>query len=232
MRDIKGLGLRIEKPEWITTLEKAKEERGIFLAAYLALLCMFGKRRNEAARLKRKALSFVNAKGVKDGYLHVDFIVGKKKKRHRALSEDTYPHKKILTHFAMPYLLEYLKEYDAWHADPHSKRTEYLFPSNRKPSQITVTVPCTLRDGSVEKRTYSYDRPGGYVSPECFYNLTMKVNPDIWLHLPRYCVGSRIADEGGSEFEIAAALDCSPQVAVVYAGKGINRSEKFDNQTE
>jgi predicted ribonuclease toxin of YeeF-YezG toxin-antitoxin module len=127
------------------SLKNAKELYGSFLACWLALYCLFQKRKKEICKLKRKELT------IEDNYLIVHFSLGTEK---IALKE--YP---------VNYVLEYLREYDIW-ARTSKRQTEYLFPSKRKAASIIIHS---------KNKTYTYRIDGGYLSRADFYNRVKKV---------------------------------------------------------
>ncbi len=195
------------------------------VTAWLGFAAVWGKRRDEISRLKRRDI------WIQDGYLFVRFYVGKKEGKTKAVVNKMYLHKKTLEHYAMPYILQYLKEWDTWRLTSRRK-TEYLFPYNRKPSQKTVHTLCTLRDGSEELRAYTYNVPGGYMSGGFVYRRVMLVNPFIWLHLSRSSVGTAASEDGASLVDIANILDISKRTAEFYALHGTQKTEQWNDKKD
>jgi integrase len=223
-REAKGLPRIIYQPEWKETLRKAKEQVGTWLACWLALDCIFGKRRNEICKLKRKDVT------IEGNYLVVHFHVGKKKSRVEPVSDSKdYTKTKTLNHYAAPFILEYLKEYDTWQAKS-TKKTEYLFPSKRQPSAKTVHRKFLNGKGEEVEKDYIYQTVGGYLAGSDVYYYVMKVNPDIWLHLGRTTVGTKAAERGASEFDIANILDVTPRTAWKYAEHGTAKTKEWNDE--
>lgn len=225
--------LVIYKPEWIETLENAKLQYAPYLSAWLAFNCIFGKRRNEICRLKRKDV------WVEGQYLYCHFFVGKKRNRTATIDKMPYTKKISLKHYAVPYILEYLQEWDDWFAKPKPRkvfdwglRNDYLFPSRRKSSELTVHTKCRLRDGSFETREYTYHVEGGYMSGADIYNKVKRVNSRIWPHLGRHSVATKAAEDGATEYDIANILDVTPRTGSKYVHHGTKLTEKWSDQVE
>jgi len=212
--------LPIYKPEWEETLIKAKAMFGGWLAAWLAFDCIFGKRGDEICRLRRNNI------WVQDSYLYVRFFVGKKRKRTDIIEQLPYTKKKTLHHYAIPYILEYLKEYD----EQNGTQDGYIFPSNRQPTIRKVRTTFTNRQGQKETRTYTYPIPGGYRSLQDVYYYIKKVNPHIWPHLGRHTVGTLAAEEGATEYDICSILDVTPRTASKYVHHGTKLTEKWSER--
>ncbi len=213
----------IYRPEWEKTLADAKEY-STWLAAWLAFDCIFGKRRNEICKLKRKDI------WIQSDFLFVRFYVGKKKSKKATIDKLPYTKKKALQHSAIHYILEYLKEWDTWRLT--SKRpTEYLFPMNRKDTKVTVHTKCILADGTNEVREYHYSVEGGYISGALVNYYMKKINPKIWLHLGRHTVGTLAAESGASEYDVSNILDVTARTASRYVHHGTALTEKWSSET-
>lgn len=214
----------IYAPEWKQTLQDAEQE-GAWLAAWLAFDCIFGKRRNEICRLKRRDVW-------KQGkYLFTRFMVGKKRSKTALLDRMPYTKKKVLTHYATPYILNYLDEYDGDYLRSCNSK-DYLFPSDRLGSNISVTTKFLNREGKEEKRTYTYQVEGGYRSPQDVHYWIKKVNPQIWAHLGRHTVATLAAEEGATEYDICNILDVTPRTASKYVHHGTKLIERWSEQNE
>jgi hypothetical protein len=209
-------------PEWLETLDKAKLEVGTWLSAWLAFDWMFGKRRNEISKLIRKNI------WVQENFLYVRFFVGKKKSRTASVEQSAFTKKKTLEHKAIPYILEYLEEYD-------QKGTPdgYIFPAPwRMPKTLTVHTKFTNREGEKEIREYTYQKEGGYIDPSLVYYYIKKVNPKMWPHLGRHSVATRASEDGASEYDICNILDVSARTASKYVHHGTKLTEEWSKKTE
>lgn len=212
----------IYTPEWQETLRKAKEEVGSWLSAWLGLAWVFGKRRNEISKLIRKDI------WVENEYLYVRFFVGKKRSRTTSVSQLPYTKRKTLEHKAIPYILEYLGEYDQ-----KGKPEDYIFPApNRHPTTVTVHTKFRNREGQEEIREYTYKKEGGYIDPSLVYYYVKKVNPYIWPHLARHTVATRAAEDGATEYDICNILDVSPITASKYVHHGTKLTEEWSKKAE
>jgi integrase len=215
----------IYTPEWIKTCDNAKLMCGAWLAAFLGFVWAFGKRRNEVAKLLRKDV------WIQEGYLYVRFYVGKKRTRTASVDLLPYTKRKILKHKAMPYILEYLAEYDKIKRDEYDKG--YLFPSDSaRKATVTVHTKFKNRTGQEEIREYTYQRELGYINPDLVAYYVRKVNPNIWLHLGRHTVATRAAEEGATEYDIANILDVSPRTASKYVHHGTKLTEDWSKRVE
>lgn len=225
----------IYTPEWIETCEKAKAMFGVWLSAWLGFDWAFGKRRNEISKLVRKDI------WVQDKFLYVRFYVGKKRARTASVDLLPYTKRKTLAHKAVPYILEYLNEfdkqglnaknylYDAGLLDPES----YIFPwhKNRK-EDVMVKTKFVNREGKEEIREYHYKRGQGYIDPALVYQYAKKVNPKMWLHLGRHTVATKAAEDGATEYDICNILDVSARTASKYVHHGTKLTEEWSKKTE
>jgi len=210
----------IYTPEWTETLEKAKQE-GLWLSAWLGFDWAFGKRRNEISKLIRKDI------WVQEGYLYVRFFVGKKKRRTESVDQLPFTKRKTLEHKAIPYILEYLREYDL-----SGRLNGYIFPAARQPRSLKVHTKFTNREGQQETREYNYLKEGGYIDPSLVYYYIKKVNPTIWPHLGRHTVATRAAEDGATEYDICNILDVSSRTASKYVHHGTKLTEEWSKKTE
>ncbi len=214
----------IYAPEWKQTLQDAETEAS-WLAAWLAFDCIFGKRRNEICRLKRRDV------WTQGKYLFARFMVGKKRSKTALLDKMPYTKKKVLTHYATPYILRYLEEYDMW-INPVNILGNYLFPSDRLESNITVRTKFANRLGQKESKEYTYKVEGGYRSPQDVHYWIKKVNPKMWAHLGRHTVATLAAEEGATEYDICNILDVTPRTASKYVHHGTKLTERWSEQKE
>lgn len=216
--------LVIHRTEWEETLAKARKMYGTYLSCWLAISCIFGKRRNEICRLKRKDL------WVEGDYLYIKFMVGKK--RHKTATIDRMPYTKKITlkHYAVPYITEYLNDYDEW-AKRRRTQTEYIFPSKRKASSVKVRTKFRTREGKMLTKEYIYEKEGGYLSGADIYHRVKKVNPKMWLHLARHSVASKAAQNGATEYDVSAILDVSARTASKYVHHGTKLTERWSERT-
>jgi hypothetical protein len=213
------------KPEWETTLATAKEKYGSWLSAWLAFDCIFGKRRNEICRLKRKDI------WIQENYLYVRFYVGKKRNKKDLINQLPYLKKITLNHYATHYITEYLAEFDKW-LETSTRKTEYIFPSSKNLStHLKVKTKCKNANGETVTIEYNYTLENGYIRGQYVWNLVKKVNPKMWLHLGRHSVATALSETGASEYDISNALDVSPRVASRYVHHGTALTEKWSNRT-
>jgi len=217
--------LIIYRPEWEETLLKAKEMYGPWLACWLAFDCIFGKRRNEICKLKRKDI------WIENNFLYVRFYVGKKRSKKGTIDRLPYTKKITLNHYAVHYILEYLKEYDEWRKES-TKPTEYLFPSGHHRSEnLTVRTKCKNGLGEDVVLEYHYKVERGYICGDEVYKKVKKVNPNIWLHLGRHSVGTAAAEHGASEYDVANILDVTTKIASKYVHHGTALTEEWSKRT-
>jgi integrase len=225
-REAKGLPHTISKSEWKETLTKAKVV-GTWLSAWLAFDCIFGKRANEICKLKRLDAH------TSETHLFVTFHVGKKRSRVGPIDSNEFFKSKTLKHYAMPYIIEYLKEWDDWNQTSKVKSL-YLFPENRAESTHTVHRKFLNGKGEEVEKDYTYKVEGGYIHPSKIYRLVVQtknaINPNMWLHLGRTTIGTRMAENGYSQFDIAPVLDVSPRTAVAYAEHGTAKTRDWNEE--
>ena len=212
----------IYKPEWVRTLKKANKLVGIWLSCWLAFDCIFGKRRREICRLKRNDI------WIENNFLYVRFYVGKKKKRRGIIDQLPYTKYKTLDHYAMPYILYYLKKYD----EAIGLKDGYIFPANTKATTHTVNTSFINGKGEVETREYTYNYAGGYRNPNTMHYYIKKVNKDIWCHLARHSVATKSAEKGSSEYDISKILDVTPRTASKYVHHGTGYTKKWASETD
>lgn len=228
-RENLGLPSTILKEEWIKTLNKAEEIRGKWLSCWLAFDCIFGKRANEICKLKRLDVK------TNDNYLMVTFHVGKKKSRVGPIGENEYFKTKTLKHYAIPYILGYIKEWDDWNATSKVK-SQYLFPDQRQSSTHTVHRKFLNGEGQEIEKDYTYKTVGGYISAgKVFYFVVQSpsaINKNLWLHFGRTTIGTNAAENGASQFDIADILDIHPNTAWHYASHGTAKTKDWNDETQ
>jgi len=216
-------------PEWLETLEKAKQLNKLWLAAWLAFDWIFGKRRNEISKLYRKDV------WTEHGYLYARFYVGKKKSKTASVDRLPYTKRKVLEHKGIPYILEYLKEYDEKHKEDGKEKVSraYLFPwSNPRKETVTVRTKFKNREGQEQIKEYTYPVQSGYINPSLVNYYLKKVNDKMWLHLGRHSVATRASEDGATEYDIANILDVSPRTASKYVHHGTKLTEEWSKQTD
>jgi integrase len=212
----------IYTPEWIETCNKAKVKYGLWLSAWLAFDWAFGKRRNEISKFIRRNI------WTQEGYLYVRFYVGKKKARTASVDMLPFTKRKILQHRAMPYILEYLEEYDKT-GTPEG----YIFPwTNPRKQTVTIHTKFKDREGQIQTKEYTYPREQGYINPALVYYYLKKVNPTIWPHLGRHTVATHASEDGATEYDIMAILDVSARTASKYVHHGTKLTEEWSRKTE
>jgi hypothetical protein len=210
-------------PEWLNTLDKAKKEVGLWLAAWLAFDWIFGKRRNEISKVFRKDV------WIEKGYLYTRFYVGKKKSKTASVDQLPYTKRKVLEHKGVPYILEYLKEYD----ESIKPSNGYLFPwTNPRKQTVTVRTKFKNREGQEETREYTYPVQTGYINPSLVNYYLKKVNDKMWLHLGRHSVATRASEDGATEYDIVNILDVSPRTASKYVHHGTKLTEEWSKQVD
>jgi hypothetical protein len=213
----------VYSPEWIDTLEKAKKIVGLWFAAWLAFDWIFGKRRNEISKVYRKDV------WIEHGYLYTRFYVGKKRSKTASVDQLPYTKRKVLQHKGIPYILEYLKEYD----ESIKASSGYLFPwSNPRKQTVTVRTKFKNREGNEETREYTYPVQIGYINPSLVNYYLKKVNDKMWLHLGRHSVATRASEDGATEYDIANILDVSPRTASKYVHHGTKLTEEWSKQVD
>jgi hypothetical protein len=193
---------------------------GAWLASWLAFDCIFGKRANEICKLIRKNI------WIQEGYLYVRFFVGKKKHRTASIDQMPYTKRKTAQHYAMPYILEYLEEYDNI-GTPDG----YIYPFNREGKTRNIKTKYLNREGQEETRNYTYQTEGGYRSSNDVYYYIKKVNPKMWAHLGRHTVATLAAEEEATEYDICNILDVSPRTASKYVHHGTKLTERWSDKT-
>jgi len=199
------------------------------MSCWLAVCCIFGKRRNEICKLKWQDI------WEQEGYLYMRFHVGKKRNRTALIDKMPYTKRITLKHYAVPFILEYLKEFYAKHNHTgitiEAFKAMYIFPSDRKESDIIIHTKFKNREGQVERKEYHYHLEGGYLSGADIYNRVKKINKSIWPHLGRHSVATMAAEDGCSEYDISNILDVSPRTASKYVKHGTAHTERWSERT-
>lgn len=199
-----------------------------WLAAVLAIDWLTGKRINEILRLKRRDILFT------DGQIRIRFLVGKKRGKKAPLELQPYQKARTIKHKAVPWIREYLKDYD----EKHETKEGYLFPANTAPRVRRVNTSWTDGEGQPQTGHYEYKDPGGYVYPEnARYYLRLVnngVKPEyrIYFHYGRHSIGIQQAYKGKTHIQIAAILDETPRAAEAYTKHAGGFAESWTNETE
>jgi len=189
---------------------------------------MTGKRINEVLQLRRKHI-IITPKQIR-----IKFFVGKKKRRSSPIEQMPYQKAKTIHHKAVPYILEYLEEFDKVVDDEESR----LFPANTKPRTRVVNTTFINGRGEEEKRRYEYRDPGGYVYQETARFWLSKINaklPEdkrIYFHYGRHSIGIKMAYKGRTPYQIAEILDETVKAAIEYTKHAGGYSQEWTNETE
>lgn len=196
--------------------------------AVLAIIWLTGKRINEVLQLRRKHITLTPK------LIRIRFHVGKKKSRASPIEQMPYQKSRTIKHKAVPYIMEYLKEFDA---KVHNAES-HLFPANTKPRQRTVNTTFINGQGEEETRTYTYTDPGGYIYPEHARFWLSKVNEKlpkdkrIYFHYGRHSIGIKLAYQGRTPYQIAEILDESVKAAIEYTKHAGGYSQEWTQETE
>lgn len=196
--------------------------------AVLAIIWLTGKRINEVLQLKRKHVALTPT------LIRIRFFVGKKKSRGSPIEQMPYQKSRTIKHKAVPYIMEYLKEFDA---EIHNAENR-LFPANTSPRERTVNTTFINGQGEEETRTYAYTDPGGYVYPEHARFWLSKVNKKlpkekrIYFHYGRHSIGIKLAYQGRTPYQIAEILDESVKAAIEYTKHAGGYSQEWTRETE
>ena len=231
------------QPEWLKTLRKAQTTNGNWLSSWLAFDWVFGKRRNEISKLIREDI------WVTDEFLFTRFYVGKKRARTALIDQAPYTKKRTLKHPAVPFILLYLKEYDAKSLVNYPLLIDsetltangYIYPWNKpRKNTIIVHTKCPIKGRNFDRTDpetyqlleYSYLKPQGYIDPALVYYYVKKTNPKMWPHLGRHSVATRAAEDGATEYDISNILDVSPRTASKYVHHGTALTEAWSRKTD
>jgi len=199
-----------------------------WLGCVLAVAWLTGKRIDEILRLKRDRIRFSETQ------VKIRFHVGKKKTRSAPIELFEFQKTRTINHQAVPYIQQYLKEYDLYISDSES----YLFLASTEPYLRTVNTRFVNGRGEQEVRRYSYECLGGYVRQETARGWLAKVNcrlPEnrrIYFHYARHNIGIKLAYEGASPLVIAEVLDETPNRAIAYTKHAAGLSNPWTQQTE
>ncbi len=79
-------------------------------------------------------------------------------------------------------------------------------------------------------KDYTYLVPTGYRKGDSIRCYVKKINPDIWPHLGRTTIGTRAAENGASQFDVAPILDIAPQTAWHYAEHGTAKTKDWNEE--
>lgn len=227
----------ISTKEWFKILDLAKKldySKGYtlpnlqnWLSCVLAIDWLTGKRINEILKLRRKDII------VTESQIRIKFFVGKKRSRRTPMEMLPYQKVKTIRHKAVPYILEYLEEFDKKY-----ESDEYLFPAKTRARTRKVNTTFVNGEGQKETREYTYKDKGGYIYPEYARFWLSKVNKQlppkqrIYFHYGRHSIGIKLAYQGKSDIQIAAVLDETPRAALEYTKHAGGLSEDWTNETE
>lgn len=223
----------ITKAEWLQYFAKAKEYSS-WLAAWMAIDSWSGKRREEISKLFRRDLEVKEDLETKEKFLYVNFYVGKKTGRKNPIEQKPYTRRVLLSDYSVPFILEYLKEYDDWAAIRKAKNLrvpERLFPCDRKGTERTVHTKCRLKDGTFETREYHYHVEGGYLSGSYVFNIIRKfVTPNFYPHMGRRSLATDAARNQFTDSEIGSILNITDRAASIYVTHGTTLAVRWDNR--
>jgi hypothetical protein len=82
-----------------------------------------------------------------------------------------------------------------------------------------------------QSRKTNYKLSFGYRKGDNVYYYVKKVNPLIWCHLGRTTIGTKAAENGASQFDIANILDVSPRTALAYALHETIKTKEWNEET-
>jgi len=193
----------LRNPEVESLLQQADP----WLACLIALCWMFGKRINEYVKLKRQDL------WVEGDYLYTRFLVSKK----RTPKETPVPHpylKKIRKdHPGVQYVLSYM----------NTIKEGYLFQRDTEPRIRTIKM---------KTKTYTYQIEGGHIHIDTALYYLKKLSKDVWFHLFRESLATRMAEKGASEEELMHWFDWDRvDTAHEYVKRGTKLTEKWSERT-
>lgn len=179
----------------------------------LALLFIFGKRKWETLRLRKRDIY------LERGYLFVRFRVTKKKSRRDNPLEFVRVKNIRETH---PYV-EYIKSYI-----DGLKPEDFLFPGNSGVRDVEVSRKWEGSNGEkkMARYGYSYDY-SGHISPELAWKWVHFLNPDAWVHLFRTSLATMMAEHSYTEDELMHWFDWNdPRTAHGYVKGGTTMLQK------
>jgi integrase len=192
----------LRNPEVENLLAKADP----WLACLIALCWMFGKRINEYVRLKRDDV------WIEGDYLFARFLVSKK----HTPKEPPVPHpylKKIRKdHPGVQYVYDYIG----------TIKQGYLFPAETK-SRIRII--------KMKDKTYTYQIEGGHIHVDTALYYLKKLSKDVWFHLFRESLATRMAEKGATEEELMHWFDWDRvDTAHEYVKRGTKLTEKWSER--
>lgn len=202
-----------------------------WLQCILAIIWLTGKRINEVLQLKRKHIAFTPKD--KPTQIRIKFFVGKKRSRGSPLELMPFQKARTIKHKAVPYILEYLEEFDL-----ANKPDSQLFPANTSSRIRTVHTKFLNAKSEEETRTYTYKQKGGYVRQENARFWLGKINKQlpkskrIYFHYGRHSIGIKLAYQGKTPYQIAAILDETVRSALEYTKHAGGYSQEWTNETE
>lgn len=197
----------------------------------LAIIWLTGKRINEVLQLRRKDIMFTPVKNPTE--IRIKFFVGKKRSRGSPIEQMPYQKARTVKHKAVPYIQEYLEEYDQVH-DPE----EQLFPAKTQPRTQKIHTKFINGKGEEETREYIYNYKGGHVRQENARFWLSKVNSQlpkskqIYFHYGRHSIGIKLAYQGKTPYQIAEILDESVRAAIEYTKHAGGYSQEWTQEIE
>ena len=197
----------------------------------LAIIWLTGKRINEVLQLKRKHIMFTPK--TKPTEIRIKFFVGKKRSRGSPIEQMPYQKARTVKHKAVPYIQEYLEEFDTTH-----NQEDNLFPANTKPRTRKINTKFINGKGEEETRAYTYDYEGGYVRQENARFWFSKVNNQlpkskrIYFHYGRHSIGIKLAYQGKTPYQIAEILDETVRAAIEYTKHAGGYSQEWTQEIE
>jgi integrase len=181
----------------------------------IALLWLFGRRKIEVLKLKRKDVEW------DENYLYVHFPIRKARKEYEggvkieALKKIT--RRNPLTNC----VIEWVQEI----SDPAS----WIFPGDAHKRILKTVRKWRNREGEEVVKVYTYiDEDEGYLSRETCWKIIKYLDRKLWVHLFRKSVATLMAERGASEDELMAWFDwASPITAHKYVRKGTKLIERW-----
>jgi integrase len=220
------------------------------MKAIICLLWIFGARINEVLSLRMIDL-FIRGRA-QEKYLHVSFIVQKKKSKFETMQPKPYV-KKITSqnHFVKPIIEYYIERNKKVVELVQTGKvldvdSQFLFPSHLSRQNKTHTVSVKhyfrLNEGKLEKlkhsekdkatetRVYNYTRKNGHLSYWRFRQEFRKITT-AWAHLFRTSRCTEFAESGATIWELLDWFSWDrPSTALEYIKHASSYSSKFSKR--